>query len=178
MRAGVLALIALATAAAVAALASPSEAATPRPISVTCTFEKGIAVVVDPRRRRAVVTDAGRTMDQYGQAMQDPSSNRLVATLTSAGLTSFACARATTARRATLTSHLIGPWTQRVFSRVLCGYFGKDMRLDAIPVRGGGYRLVISSPLAPRAPFVSLQIGPRTRGGISFDVQACLRLAK
>jgi hypothetical protein len=178
MRVGVLAVIALALAAVVAGLASPSDAATPRPVSVTCTFEKGVAVVVEPRRRRAVITDAGRTMDQYGQAIQDPSSNRLVGTLTSTGLTAFACKRATTPRRATLTSHLIGPWTQRVFSRVLCGFFGKDMRIDAIPVRGGGYRVLISSPLAPRSPFLTVQIGPRTRGGISFDVQICARLAK
>jgi hypothetical protein len=179
MSVGVRGLLVVAGAATIAGVAAAApDAAAPRAVSVVCTFEKGVAVVVEPRRRRAVITDAGRTMDQFGQAVQDPSSNRLVGVLTSRGLTSFACRPITTRRTATRTSHLIGPWNARVFSRVLCGFFGKEMRLDAIPLRGGGYRILMSSPLAPKSPFVSVEIGPRTRGGISFDVEACIRLAK
>jgi hypothetical protein len=179
MRYGVRALPVLVAAAVVAGAATPSpDAAAPRPVSLSCTFEKGVAVVVEPSRRRVVVTDAGRTVDRFGQPVQDPSSNRLVGVLTSAGFTSFSCKRTTPPRRAMLTSQLIGPWNARVFSRVLCGYFGKDIRFLATPLRGGGWRLYISSGFALRAPFVSVEMRPRTRGGISFDTQACIRLAK
>jgi hypothetical protein len=170
--------VAVAGAGAAWALPASSEAATPRPISVACTFEKGVVVVVEPRRRRAVITDAGRTMDQYGQAIQDPSSNRLVGTMTSSGLTAFGCRRVEPRRTALRTSHLTGPWTSRVFSRVLCGFYGKDMRLDLTPLKGGGYRLTVTSPLAARSPFVSVDLRPRNRGGISFNIEICLRLAK
>jgi hypothetical protein len=168
----------LAAVAAVAgAAASSLDAAAPRPISVVCTFEKGVALVVEPSRRRAVITDAGRTMDQFGQPIQDPESNRLVGVLTAGGLTSYACRRVTPTRRLA-TTHLVGPWTARVFSRVLCGFYGKDMRIDAIPLRGGGYRLTISSPLARKSAFLAVDVRPRGRGGVSFDVQICVRLAK
>lgn len=173
-------LVVVAVAAAAGAGSGPtsSGAATPRPVSVTCTFERGVVVVVEPRRRRAVITDAGRTVDEFGQAIQDPASNRLVGVLTSAGLTSYACRRVAPRRTALRTTHLIGPWNARVFSRILCGFFGKDMRLDATPLRGGGYRLRISSPLATRSAFLSVELRPRNRGGISFDNEICLRLAK
>ena len=172
-----LAVIALVAAAAAASAATSSNAAAPRALAFTCKFEKGVAVVVEPSRRRAVITDAGRTVDQYGQPVQDPSSNRLVAVLTANGLTSYGCTRVSPARTLR-TTQLIGPWSARVFSRVLCGYFGKGVRLDAIPVRGGGYRMTVSSAIAPKSAFLSVEQRPRSRGGISFDMGGCIRLGK
>jgi hypothetical protein len=171
--------IALAAALAAAFGASAASHAAPRPIAFTCKFEKGIAVVVDPRRRQTTITDAGVTVDQYGQRVQSQESNRLVATVTTRAAAYFGgCKRATPARRAR-TSHLIGPWPARVFSRVLCTVGGPAVRFDVFPVRGGGYRLSIAWRNA-RLPYalVSTEQRPRNRGGISFDTNMCFRLGK
>jgi hypothetical protein len=97
--------------------------------------------------------------------------------LTARGLTTYACRRVSPSRRLS-TAQLVGPWSARVFSRLLCGFFGKDIRFDAIPVRGGGYRVTISSPLAPKAPFVAIELRPQRRGGVSFQLESCVRLSK
>lgn len=152
------------------------QAAAPRPISFFCTFEKGVVVVVEPSRRRAVVTDAGRSSDQFGQIIQDSESNRLVAVLTARAVTSYACKRVSPTRRLR-TTHLLGPWTARVFSRVLCGYGGKSVRLDVFPVRGGGYRLTIAGRPSARVAFLAVEVRPRG-GGIWLEQQGCIRLSK
>jgi hypothetical protein len=174
----VLGVVALAAGAAAASAATSSGAA-PQRIATTCTFEKGVAVVVEPSRRRAVITDAGRTADQFGQPIQDPSSNRLVGILTARGLTTYGCRRVAATRTTPRTSHLIGPWPTRVFSRVLCGYGGKAIRLDAIPLRTGGYRLTITFPPTPKSPFLAVAVPLRgSGGGVSFDMGGCIRLGK
>ena len=178
MRLGVVALAGV-LALSAAAAAAGSQHATPRPVSFTCKITKGVAVVVDPRRRHTTVTDAGRTADQYGQPAQDPSTNRLVATMTARGVSFFAgCKRAPNAKRHR-TSHLIGPWPARVFSRVLCSVGGPDVRFDAFPLRGGGYRLSVAWQ-DRRIPYslVSTSQQPRSRGGLSFDMNMCTRLSK
>lgn len=178
MKSGVIA-IALAFALAAAGGASGSGQATPRPIGFTCKIEKGVVVVVDPRRRQTTVIDSGRSMDQYGQWIQSPDSNRLVAILNARGISFFGgCRRAASARRARF-ADLTGPWPARVFSRVLCGFGGPGVRFDAFPVRGGGYRLSIA-PKDERVPraIVSTTQRPRNRGGISFDLDLCIRVGK
>jgi hypothetical protein len=162
-----------------AAGAAGSQQATPRPVGFTCKIEKGVAVVVDPRRRQTTIMDAGRTVDQYGQPVQSQESSRLVAVLSPRGASFFGgCKRSSTARRARVT-HLIGPWPARVFSRVLCGLSGPAMRFDAFPVRGGGYRLSVAWR-DQRVPYAMVSTTRRAgnRGGISFDVDACIRLSK
>lgn len=178
MKSGVVA-IALALALAAASVASGAGQATPKPIGFTCKIEKGVVVVVDPRRRQTTVIDAGRTADQYGQPVQSQDSNRLVAILTARGVSYFGgCKRAANARRARITD-LTGPWPARVFSRVLCGFGGPSVRFDAFPVSGGGYRLSIAwkDERVPRA-VVSTTQRARNRGGISFDLDLCIRLGK
>jgi hypothetical protein len=171
--------MAVAAALTAAAGAAGSQLARSQPIAFTCKFEKGIAVVVEPRRRRTTIIDAGVTGDQYGNRIQSPDSTRVVAILDSRGPSFFVgCKRVTPARRAR-TSHLIGPWPARVFSRVLCPAGGPAVRFDAFPVAGGGYRLSIALRNT-RTPYalISTEQRPRNRGGISFDLGMCFRLGK
>jgi hypothetical protein len=178
MKIGVLGAAVLALLGAVPA-APASEQATRRPVAFTCKIEKGIAVIVDARRRQTTVVDAGVASDQYGERIQSPESNRLVAILNARGASYFAgCKRVTPARRAR-TGHLIGPWPARVFSRVLCGVGGPAVRFDAFPVSGGGYRLSISwRNLRTPYALIATDQRPRNRGGISFDPGMCFRLSK
>jgi hypothetical protein len=168
--------IAIALAFAAAAGASASRQATPRPIAFTCKIEKGVAVVVDPRRRQTTVIDARRTGDQYGNPVQSQESNRLVAILTPRGVSYFGGCKRVTPRR-TRTANLVGPWPARVFSRVLCGFGGPTVRFDAFPVSGGGYRLTIA-PQDARSQLAAVSTTQRTRnrGGISFDLDLCIRV--
>jgi hypothetical protein len=171
--------IAIVLALTAAAAAGASQRVRPQPLAFTCKFEKGIAVVVEPRRRQTTITDAGVTGDQYGNRIQSPESNRLVAILGLRGVSFFGgCKRVTPVRRAR-TSHLTGPWPARVFSRVLCTVGGPAVRFDAFPVSGGGYRLSIAWRNT-RTPYalVSTEQRPRNRGGISFDIDMCFRLGK
>jgi hypothetical protein len=172
--------IAVAAALTAAAGAAGSQHARPQPIAFTCKFEKGIAVLVEPRRRQTTIVDAGVTGDQYGNRIQSPESNRVVAIFNSRGPSFFVgCKRVTPARRARV-SHLTGPWPARVFSRVLCPAGGPAVRFDAFPVAGGGYRLSISlrSGRGIQNALVSTEQRPRNRGGISFDTEMCFRLGK
>jgi hypothetical protein len=77
-------------------------------------------------------------------------------------------------------SHLIGPWPARVFSRALCGVFGRNIRLDVVPLRrGGGFRMTFSGIGGPRsAAFVAAEIRPRNRGGVWIDDRYCGRLGR
>jgi hypothetical protein len=171
--------IAVVAALTAAAGAAGSHDARSQPIAFTCKFEKGIAVVVEPRRRQTTIVDAGVTGDQYGNRIQSPESNRLVAIMNTRSVSYFGgCKRVARARRAR-TSHLTGPWPARVFSRVLCTVGGPAVRFDAFPVSGGGYRLSITWGFArSQSVLVSSEQRPRNRGGISFDIDKCFRLGK
>ena len=168
----------LTLAAAAVAGAVPNVARTP--VAFTCKIEDGLAVVVDPARRRTVISDAGITGDQYGNRIQSEDSVRPVATMNARGLSLLAgCRRVTPARRLRIT-RMVGPWPARVFSRVLCGVGGPGIRFDAIPI-AGGYRLTIALP-GPRpgrlTPVVSTEHRGARGGGISLDLAFCFRLSK
>jgi hypothetical protein len=52
------------------------------------------------------------------------------------------------------------------------------MRLDAIPLKGGGYRLQVGFPRPYRTAFAAAELRPKNRGGVWFEIPLCERLIK
>jgi hypothetical protein len=169
-------LVAIAVLAAAGSRIEPTSAASPARTAVDCRFEKGVGVRVEPRQRRMVVYDAGTTVDEFGNVVQSQQSERIVGILTPRGFTLWAgCRRVAPARLRG--SDLAGPWPARVFSRVLCGIYGRAVRIDALRLRGGGYRLEIAQgrPALRRVVTATLR---RNAGGISLQLPLCVRLSQ
>jgi hypothetical protein len=167
----------LAIAAALAAVAAfPAGAATPARISLNCTFEDGVALVLDPAKRSLEILDAKSEANSFG-GRQMSADAKFVASLTAQRVSYVRCRRVAVRRTVPRTTHLAGPWPARVFSRVLCGIGGPGLRLDLTRLAGGGYRLVVALPTRTGGrAYAAVELRPRNRGGIWFDIPGCERL--